>query len=59
MQGPQKKYPPVPFARFMDVKSKGFAKLHEREEELSAEARGMNTALGMPTIEMPIVTAAA
>ena len=49
-QGPKKTFPAVPFARFMDAKSKGFATLHERQHDLEEHANGLNFALGIPEV---------
>ena len=58
MQGPVKKYPATTFARFMDVKSQGFAYILSKEEEIFEEAQGLNVALGMPSVQ-PTVTVGA
>ncbi len=57
IQGPQKKYPGITFARFMEVKSKGFGYVLSPEQELYEKAQITNVALGMPIVNEAIAAA--
>ena len=57
IQGPQKKYPGITFARFMDVKSKGFGYVLSPEQELYEKAQHTNVVLGMPIVNEGIAAA--
>ncbi|CAK0783804.1 hypothetical protein CVIRNUC_007004 [Coccomyxa viridis] len=57
IQGPQKKYPGITFARFMDVKSKGFGYTLSPELEVFEDAQNRNVVLGMPIVSDGIAAA--
>ena len=57
IQGPQKKYPGITFARFMDVKSKGFGYTLSPELDVFEDAQNKNVVLGMPIVSDGIAAA--
>ena len=57
IQGPQKKYPGITFARFMDVKSKGFGYTLSPELAVFEDAQNKNVVLGMPIVSDGIAAA--
>ena len=57
IQGPQKKYPEITFARFMDVKSKGFGYVLSPDQEQYEHAQQNTVVLGMPIVAQGIAAA--
>ena len=57
IQGPLKKYPGITFARFMDVKSKGFGYVLSPDQEEYENAQTKNVVLGMPIVSDGIAAA--
>ena len=50
IQGPKKVHPPITFARFMEVKSKGFGYVLSPHEKVYEDAQAAKIALGMPHV---------
>ena len=50
IQGPKKVHPPISFARFMDVKSKGFGYTLSPSVEQFEHAQAHKVVLGMPHV---------